>query len=120
MRYLTAGLIATIGIRACTEPGRQILAPTAATNCREATQIAVDTIIEYDLRSTTFLARRTRSLPTFPKSSLVGNASVYLAASFVIDTSGYVIGPSVQIESAPWPLGDQVFCDWLRHAQFEP
>ena len=122
MRYLATATIAVIALAACTEPvpGRQILAPTAATNCRDATLVTVDTTIDYRPFPATFPARLTRSLPTLPTATLVGNTSRYIAASFVIDTSGYVMGPTVQMESPPWPEGDQVFCDWLRHAQFEP
>ena len=122
MRYRAIALIAIIALGACTEPepGRQLLAPTAATNCRDATLIAVDTTIDYKPFPAVFPATLTRSLPTLPKGALVGNVAVYVAASFVIDTSGYVIGPSVQMESAPWPPADQAVCEWLRHAQFEP
>ena len=122
MRYASTGLIAVIVLGACTEPepGRQKLAPTAATNCRDATLFAVDTTIDYRPFPAAFPTRLTRSLPTLPKGALVGNASAYVAASFVIDTSGYVIRSSVQIQSAPWPAGDQAVCDWLRLAQFEP
>ena len=114
--------MAVIALGACTEPepGRQLLAPTAATNCREPTLIAVDTSIDYRPFPAAFPAILTRSSPTFPKGTLGGNVARYLAASFVIDTTGYVIGPSVQLESPPWPAGDQAFCDWLRHVQFEP
>src|SRR4029079_4309744 len=120
MRHLAVALIATIGLGACTDPSRQVLAPTAATNCRNAAYIAVDTVIDYDPRSSAFPARLSRSLPTVPKGALVGNVMMHVAASFVIDTSGYVIGPSVQMETEPWPAGDQAICDWLRHAQFAP
>ena len=121
MRYLAPALIAILALGACTEPepGRQVLAPTAATNCRDATLIAVDTTIDYRPFPAAFPARLTRSLPTVPKA-VVGNVTRYIAASFVIDTSGHVIGSSVQIESEPWPAGDPAICDWLRHAQFEP
>lgn len=120
MRYLAAALIATIALSACTDPSRQLLAPTAATNCRNARLIAVDTVIDYDPRSRAFPARLNRSLPAVPKSAVGGNVVRRVAASFVIDTSGYVIGPSVQLESEPWPAGDQAICDWLRHSQFTP
>jgi hypothetical protein len=96
-----------------------MLAPTAAANCREATLFAVDTTIDYRPFPAAFPALLTRSLPTFPKGALVGDAAWHLAASFVIDTTGYVIASSVQLESLPWPAGDQTFCDWLRQAQFE-
>jgi len=119
-RNLAAILFATIALGACTDPSRQLLAPTAATNCRNATLIAVDTVIDYDPRSSDFPARLTRTLPSVPKSALVPNTMRRVAASFVIDTTGYVIGPSVQMESEPWPAGDQAICDWLRHAQFAP
>ena len=122
MRYLGHALIAVIVLGACTEPepSRQLVAPTTATTCREATLIAVDTTINYRPFPSEFPARLTRSLPTFSKGTLVGIGARYLAASFVIDTTGYVISSSVQMESPPWPAGDQAFCDWLRHAQFEP
>jgi hypothetical protein len=120
MRYLAVAFIATIGLGACTEPGRQVLAPTAATNCRDATLIAVDTIIDYSPRPGAFPALLTRSAPRLPKAAVPPNSARVITMSFVIDTSGYVIGPSVQIETAPWPEGDQVVCDWLRRAQFEP
>jgi hypothetical protein len=103
MRCLSAVFLATIALGACSDPSRQILAPTAATNCRNATLIAADTVIDYDPRSNTFPARLTRSLPAVPKGAVVGNVTRYVAASFVIDTTGYVIGPSVQMESEPWP-----------------
>jgi hypothetical protein len=122
MRHLATALIAIMTLGACTEPepGRQILAPTAASNCRDATLIAVDTVIDYSPLPGAFPARVTRSLPTLPKRALIGNVSVRVAASFVIDTSGYVIGSTVQMETTPWPPGDQAVCDWLRHTQFEP
>jgi hypothetical protein len=122
MRYVATALIAFIALGACTEPepGRQILAPTAATNCRDATLLAVDTTIDYSPLPGAFPARLTRSLPALPKGALIGNITRRVAASFVIDTSGYVIGSTVQMETAPWPPGDQAVCDWLRHTQFEP
>jgi hypothetical protein len=120
MRHVGAALLAIIGLNACTEPGRQVLAPTAATNCRDATVVTADTVLNYTLRPGAFPVMVTRSRPTLPKNILVGGGNRIVAASFTIDTSGRVIGPSVQIETPPWPEVDQVVCDWLRLTQFEP
>src|SRR3954462_7094821 len=72
MRYVATALIAFIALGACTEPepGRQILAPTAATNCRDATLLAVDTTIDYNPLPGAFPARLTRSLPALPKGGV--------------------------------------------------
>ena len=90
MRYLAAGWIAVLGLGACTEPGRQALGPTADTNCREVTPIAVDSVVDYGARPgpVTEFKMVSRSAPRFPKAVQSSNAMGYAVLSFVIDTGG--------------------------------
>jgi TonB family protein len=123
MRYLAAGWIAVLGLGACTEPGRQALGPTADTNCREVTPIAVDSVVDYGARPgpVTEFKIVSRSAPRFPKAVQSSNAMRYAVLSFVIDTGGFVIRSSARIETPPWRREfDDAVCDWLRQAQFEP
>src|SRR5678810_649059 len=90
MRYLAAGWIAVFGLGACTEPGRRALGPTADTNCREVTPIAVDSVVDYGARPgpVTEFKMVSRSAPRFPKAVQSSNAMGYAVLSFVIDTGG--------------------------------
>ena len=120
LRCLAAAFIATLCLGACTETARRALGPVGDINGRDVASVSADTIIDCAPRSCAMPALISHSEPRLPKASGPRNGPGSVVMSWVIDTSGFVVRNSVQIENDTANEYAGAFRDWLLEARFEP